>query len=121
LRPLCEKEGLGVINYFPLAAGFLSGKYRSAADAANSSRARMVTKYLNDRGYKILGALDQVREKIQCHARAGFSGVAARESRHHRARIVSATKTGTIEYFDAPLRSSSSTALPSRCLNQASA
>ena len=63
LEPLCQKEGLGVINYFPLAAGFLSGKYRSAADATNSSRARMVTKYLNERGYKILAALDQVAKK----------------------------------------------------------
>ena len=60
LEPICVKEGLGVINYFPLAGGFLTGKYRSESDAAGKARARNVTKYLNERGYKILGALDQV-------------------------------------------------------------
>jgi aryl-alcohol dehydrogenase-like predicted oxidoreductase len=63
LEPLCLKEGLGVINYFPLAGGFLSGKYRLESDAAGKARARNVTKYLNDRGFKILAALDQVAKK----------------------------------------------------------
>ena len=91
LEPLCEKEGLGVINYFPLAAGFLSGKYRSAADAANSSRARMVTKYLNDRGYKILGALDQVAKKYNATpARVSLAWLLANPV--ITAPIVSATK-----------------------------
>jgi aryl-alcohol dehydrogenase-like predicted oxidoreductase len=63
LEPLCLKEGLGVINYFPLAGGFLSGKYRSESDAAGKARARNVTKYLNERGFKILAALDQVAKK----------------------------------------------------------
>jgi aryl-alcohol dehydrogenase-like predicted oxidoreductase len=91
LEPLCEKEGLGVINYFPLAAGFLSGKYRSAADAANSSRARMVTKYLNDRGYKILGALDQVAKKYNATpARVSLAWLLANPA--ITAPIVSATK-----------------------------
>src|SRR5215472_7745108 len=47
LEQLCAKEGLGVINYFPLAGGFLSGKYRSESDVAGRARARNVTKYLN--------------------------------------------------------------------------
>jgi aryl-alcohol dehydrogenase-like predicted oxidoreductase len=63
LEPVCEKEGLGVINYFPLAGGFLSGKYRSEKDAAGKARARNVTKYLNERGFKIVGALDHVAQK----------------------------------------------------------
>jgi len=63
LEPLCEREGLGVINYFPLAGGFLAGKYRSESDAAGKPRARNVTKYLNERGFKIVAALDQVAKK----------------------------------------------------------
>jgi aryl-alcohol dehydrogenase-like predicted oxidoreductase len=91
LEPLCEKDNLGVINYFPLAAGFLSGKYRSAADAANSSRARMVTKYLNERGYKILGALDQVAKKFNATpARVSLAWLLANPT--ITAPIVSATK-----------------------------
>lgn len=65
LRPLCEKEGLGVISYFPLAGGFLTGKYRSDKDAEGKARARNVTKYLNDRGFKILAALDEVAAKYK--------------------------------------------------------
>ena len=63
LEPVCEREGLGVINYFPLAGGFLTGKYRSEADLAGKARARNVTKYLNERGHKILDALDEVAKK----------------------------------------------------------
>src|SRR5665213_675349 len=65
LRPLCEKEGLGVISYFPLAGGFLTGKYRSEKDAEGKPRARNVTKYLNERGFKILAALDDVAAKYK--------------------------------------------------------
>ncbi len=85
LEAVCEKEGLGVINYFPLAAGFLSGKYRSESDAAGKARARNVTKYLNERGFRILDALDKVARKLQCHARQNFFSVAAGASQHHRA------------------------------------
>lgn len=60
LEPLCLKENIGVINYFPLAAGFLTGKYRSEADLSKSPRGQGVKKYLNARGLKILKALDQV-------------------------------------------------------------
>jgi aryl-alcohol dehydrogenase-like predicted oxidoreductase len=59
LEPLCRREGLGVINYFGLASGFLTGKYRSEADASKSPRGgNIVKKYLNDRGRKVLDALD---------------------------------------------------------------
>jgi len=58
LEPLCVAEGIGVINYFALAAGFLTGKYRSEADLAKSPRGQGVAKYLDARGRRILAALD---------------------------------------------------------------
>jgi aryl-alcohol dehydrogenase-like predicted oxidoreductase len=64
LQPLCVKEGIGVINFYALAAGFLSGKYRKPEDAAKSARgANTVKKYLNDRGLKILAALDEASKR----------------------------------------------------------
>jgi aryl-alcohol dehydrogenase-like predicted oxidoreductase len=61
LEPLILKEGIGVIPYYALAAGFLTGKYRSESDAKKSARGGGVVKqYLNDRGFRILAALDQV-------------------------------------------------------------
>jgi aryl-alcohol dehydrogenase-like predicted oxidoreductase len=60
LAPLCVRENIGVIPYFSLASGFLAGKYRSEADLAKSARGTFVKKYLNERGFQILGALDQV-------------------------------------------------------------
>lgn len=63
LEPVCVKQGLGVINYFPLGGGFLSGKYRSEADMGDKARARTVKKYLNERGLKILDALDEVAKR----------------------------------------------------------
>ena len=58
LEPLCKAEGLGVINYYALAAGFLTGKYRSEADLGKSPRGGGVKKYLNERGRAVLKALD---------------------------------------------------------------
>jgi aryl-alcohol dehydrogenase-like predicted oxidoreductase len=58
LEPLCQAEGLGVINYYALAAGFLTGKYRSAADLSKSPRGGGVKSYLNERGFRVLKALD---------------------------------------------------------------
>jgi aryl-alcohol dehydrogenase-like predicted oxidoreductase len=64
LQPLCVKEEVGVFSFYALAAGFLSGKYRTADDAAKSPRgANTVKKYLNDRGLKILGALDEAAKR----------------------------------------------------------
>ena len=61
LAPLCLKHGIGVINFYALAAGFLTGKYRKAADAGKSARGASTTaKYLNERGLRILAALDGV-------------------------------------------------------------
>jgi aryl-alcohol dehydrogenase-like predicted oxidoreductase len=61
LRDLVIAENIGVIPYYSLAAGFLSGKYRSKADLGQSLRGkRVVERYLDDRGLKILAALDTV-------------------------------------------------------------
>lgn len=60
LEPLCVKEGVGVISYYSLASGFLSGKYRSEGDLSKSPRGAGVKKYLDARGMRILDALDQV-------------------------------------------------------------
>jgi aryl-alcohol dehydrogenase-like predicted oxidoreductase len=60
LAELCEREQIGVITYFSLAKGFLSGKYRSEADLAQSARGGGVKPYLEPRGFRILDALDKV-------------------------------------------------------------
>ncbi len=62
LAELCASEQIGVIPYFALASGFLTGKYRSRNDLAGSSRAGMVGEMLNARGLRILAALDAVAE-----------------------------------------------------------
>jgi len=65
LLPLCREEGLGVIPYFALAAGFLTGKYRSEADLGKSPRgARNAKQYLNPRGQKVLTALDDAAARL---------------------------------------------------------
>jgi aryl-alcohol dehydrogenase-like predicted oxidoreductase len=61
LEPLCLAEKVGVINYYGLAAGFLTGKYRKPEDGGKSARGKnVVTRYLNDRGLRVLAALDAV-------------------------------------------------------------
>jgi aryl-alcohol dehydrogenase-like predicted oxidoreductase len=60
LEPLCLQAGVSVIPYFSLARGFLTGKYRSEKDLTKSVRGEGVRKYLNDRGIRILAALDEV-------------------------------------------------------------
>ncbi len=60
LADLCRREEIGVITYFSLAKGFLSGKYRSEADLGQSARGGGVKAYLNPRGFRILDALETV-------------------------------------------------------------
>jgi aryl-alcohol dehydrogenase-like predicted oxidoreductase len=60
LLPVVEKYQLGVIPYFSLAAGFLTGKYRSQQDTEKSKRGPMVQKYLNDWGFGVVAALDEI-------------------------------------------------------------
>lgn len=60
LEPLCRKEEIGVIPYYGLASGFLTGKYRSEADFGKSVRGGRMATYLNERGRRILASLDAV-------------------------------------------------------------
>jgi aryl-alcohol dehydrogenase-like predicted oxidoreductase len=59
LQDLVQKENIGVIVYFALASGFLTGKYRSEKDFSKSPRGGGMAKYLNPRGVRILSALDE--------------------------------------------------------------
>ncbi len=94
LRELCIAEGLGVITYFSLASGFLTGKYRAPADLAGKARGRSAGKYLDERGMRVLRALDEV---AQAHGRADGGGCAclahrpARRDGTHCQRHVAAT------------------------------
>ncbi|MBP6898746.1 MAG: aldo/keto reductase [Burkholderiaceae bacterium] len=60
LEPLCREQQVGVINFYGLARGFLTGKYRSEADLGQSPRGGGVKAYLNPRGYAVLAALDEI-------------------------------------------------------------
>jgi aryl-alcohol dehydrogenase-like predicted oxidoreductase len=63
LENMCRENQIGVIPYFSLASGFLTGKYRSEKDLENRSRGSRVQKYLNSRGLRILAALDEVSKQ----------------------------------------------------------
>lgn len=81
LEPVCLEEKVGVISYFSLASGFLSGKYRSEDDLAKSVRGQGVKKYLNERGFRILDALDEVSARLQSTpARVALAWLIARKS-----------------------------------------
>jgi aryl-alcohol dehydrogenase-like predicted oxidoreductase len=81
LEGVCRANNLGVITYFPLASGFLTGKYRSEEDLSKSQRGAGIKKYLNDRGWRILAALDQVAKQYDSKpARVAIAWVMARPS-----------------------------------------
>jgi aryl-alcohol dehydrogenase-like predicted oxidoreductase len=63
LEPLCREKGLGVIPYSALASGFLTGKYRSGEDLSKSVRGQAASKYMNERGFRILDALDETARR----------------------------------------------------------
>ena len=65
LEPLCRREEIGVIGYFSLASGFLTGKYRTEADFAKSPRGEDMGSYLNARGLRILAALDAAARELK--------------------------------------------------------
>lgn len=92
LEPICRERGLGVITYFSLASGFLTGKYRSEKDVEKSARSEFVRKYLNERGFRILKALDRVAEQLKSKpAVVALAWLMARPS--VTAPIASATST----------------------------
>jgi aryl-alcohol dehydrogenase-like predicted oxidoreductase len=89
---LCRENNIGVITYYSLASGFLTGKYRSEADLGKSQRGGGVKKYLNGRGYKILAALDKVADEYDTtQASVALAWVMARPG--ITAPIASATST----------------------------
>ncbi len=81
LEPLCVSESIGVITYFSLARGFLSGKYRSADDLSQSPRGEGIKKYLNERGFKIVDALHVVASELRSKpAQIALAWIMARPS-----------------------------------------
>ena len=79
LADLCIAEDIGVISYYALAAGFLTGKYRKPEDAEGKTRGNRMPDYINDRGLKILAALDEVAaETGESLAAISIAWVAAR-------------------------------------------
>ena len=103
LLPVVQEHMLGVIPYFSLAAGFLTGKYRSQQDAEGATRGKMVGKYLTDWGFGVIAALDEVAKAYQSTparvalawliAQPGVSApIASATSDKHLTDLVEATK-----------------------------
>lgn len=111
LADLCVQQDTGVISYYALAAGFLSGKYRKAEDTEGKARSYRVADYLNDKGHRILKALDTVAaDTATTPATVAIAWVAARPG--ITAPIASATsltqldamiKAGTLSLSDAQM------------------
>ncbi len=98
LQTLCLKENIGVVTYFSLASGFLSGKYRSHQDLGQSQRGQGIEKYLNAKGFRILNALDDIAEAQNAQpAHVALAWLIAQQS--VTAPIVSATKREHVEGF----------------------
>ncbi len=98
LSALCIAEGLGVVTYYSLASGFLSGKYHSKADLSQSARGEGVAKYFTPRGEAILEALDVVASSYGIKpAEAALAWLIARKG--VTAPIASATKVSHVESF----------------------
>lgn len=96
MQAVCVGNDVGVISYFSLAAGFLTGKYRSEADLGKSARGGMVKKYLNERGQKVLAALDAVaRDTASTPGRVALAWLLAQPG--IAAPIASATSTEQLE------------------------
>lgn len=103
LEPLCREKNIGVISYSSLASGFLTGKYRSEKDLSKSTRGRGVKKYLNERGERILAALDQVAtESNATQSQVALAWLIARPS--VTAPIASATSLDQLQDLVAATR-----------------
>jgi aryl-alcohol dehydrogenase-like predicted oxidoreductase len=96
LESICLEKNLGVITYFSLASGFLTGKYRSESDLAKRARGEMVKKYLDDRGFRIIAAVDEVSKRLDSTpARVSLAWLIMRPS--ITAPIASATTLGQLD------------------------
>jgi hypothetical protein len=81
LEAVCVKNGLGVIPYFSLASGFLSGKYHTATEAESKPRAGMLKKYFTERGMRILDSLEEVARDLKAKpAQVALAWLMARPS-----------------------------------------
>ncbi|MBC5773702.1 aldo/keto reductase [Pontibacter sp. KCTC 32443] len=98
IGPICKEEGLGVITYYSLASGFLTGKYRTEADLNKSVRGGGVQKYLDERGKRILAALDDVAARHQI-SQAGVALAWLVNNPAVTAPIASATKSKHLQAF----------------------
>jgi len=100
LERLCHRENIGVIPYYGLASGFLTGKYRSPADFSKSPRGSRMSAYLNAKGHRILAALDDIAGSRKVNpAAVALAWLIARPS--ITAPIASATNVAQIEDFSA--------------------
>jgi aryl-alcohol dehydrogenase-like predicted oxidoreductase len=70
IEPICLQNNMGVITYYSLASGFLTGKYRSESDLNKSKRGGGIKKYLNERGFRILHALDEASKRYNTNQAA---------------------------------------------------
>lgn len=96
LRQVAERNGLGVICYFALASGFLTGKYQSKADIEGRSRAGMLAKYFDERGRSLLSALNEAsRELSVSQAQIALAWLIARPG--ITAPIASATSVAQLD------------------------
>lgn len=96
LADLCRREDIGVITYYSLASGFLTGKYRSKADTEGRARGEGVAHYLDDKGRRILSALDQVAAETGAKpAEIALAWLMAKPA--VTAPIASATSLGQLE------------------------
>jgi aryl-alcohol dehydrogenase-like predicted oxidoreductase len=103
LEDLCMAHGLGVVTYYALAAGFLTGKYRSAADAAGRPRAGVVSALLDERGLALLDRIDEVAARhAATPAQVALAWIMARPS--VTAPIASATSPAQLEDIMAAVR-----------------
>ncbi len=102
IENLCLKEKVGVIPFYSLASGFLTGKYRSAGDTEGRARGSRVAKYLNDAGFRVLAALDDVAKRYNAtQAQIALAWMIARPS--ITAPIASATNVDQLrEIMRAP-------------------
>lgn len=98
LRQLCMDNNIGVVTYYSLASGFLSGKYRSQSDLKQSARGEGIGKYLNDRGFAILAALDEIAANHNAQpAEVALAWLIQRDG--VTAPIASGTKRSHLESF----------------------
>jgi aryl-alcohol dehydrogenase-like predicted oxidoreductase len=94
--PICKENGLGVICYYSLASGFLTGKYRSENDLSKSVRGQGVKKYMDEKGMGILKYLDEkARERHVTPAAIALAWLMAQPT--VTAPIASATTTQQLE------------------------